>query len=121
MDIDRACKEAMDRVNAAIEKSAKLHSKALFRFCYPTVQPGIPTKEPQQEITLTIHNRTQFYQCVRWCDNQIGKGSQYWTVRGKVLKFIDPSKKAYDPPAVKVWVIFVPGIDITPLIGYTTA
>lgn len=109
----------MERITASIEKSAARHKKTIFLSAYPKIEHGIPAEEVQSSITLEIYNEEQFYRCVNWCNNRIGKGKQYWTVKGKVLKFIAPWKKAYNPPAIKEWVCFVPGVDLTPLLGFT--
>lgn len=66
-----------------------------------------------QVIPMVIRDREHFYKVVNWCNKNIGKGKQYWTVGGRVLRFVDPSKKAYSPPAHRDWLIMVPGIDCT--------
>lgn len=117
--IDQACAEATERLKRFIENSAKKHSKALFRAAYPVVKGNVPLGEVQSSVVLSIHTEEQFYKCVNWCNNRIGKGSEFWTVRGRVLRFIAPWKpKTYNPPAAKEWVCFVPGVDITPLIAF---
>lgn len=121
MNIDQACKDALKRINETIEKAAKQRKKHLFKLFYPIIEPGIPLAEVQSKVTLTIHTEEEFYRCVNWCNARIGKGSQYWTARGRIHRKICPTKAAYDPPAVNEWVCFVPGIDLTPLLGFTRA
>jgi hypothetical protein len=69
-----------------------------------------------QVVPMEIRDRDHFYKVVNWCNKNIGKGSQYWTVEGRVLRFVDPAKKAYNPPAKKNWLIKVPFIDVSPLL-----
>ena len=104
-NIERNCKAALRRIDSFIHKFAE---EAEWQLQNPV---------HWRHIILTIHNREQFYKIVNWCNKNIGKGSQYWTARGRVLKFIDPTKKAYNPPVTRIWVIKVPGIDISPLLN----
>lgn len=70
-----------------------------------------------QRVSITVRDRAHFYALVHWCNNNIGYGSSKWTVAGRVLRFVDPSKKSYNPPIVRDWLVFVPDIDLTPLLA----
>lgn len=68
-------------------------------------------------IFITVHNRDQFYKLVKHCNKTYGHGSHCWTVRGRILKYIDSVKKSYNPPAVKEWVIKKPNQNLSYLLS----
>jgi hypothetical protein len=111
MNIDQAGKEALERVNALIEKRAKSARKKIFNMFHPVPEFVPASQHVVDSVVLTLRDTDEFYRAVHWCNRHAGQGSKRWTVRGRVLRFIDPKKKAYNPPAIKEWVFFVP-VDI---------
>jgi hypothetical protein len=103
-DLDKMCKHATERINKSINASAKKHMQA--------ITDGF---QGVQRVTLTIRDREHFYKVVTWCNRHIGHGKECWTVRSSVLRYVDPSKAKYNPPAIKEWVIFTRDADITPI------
>jgi len=118
MDIDRAGKEALERVDALIEKRAKSARKKIFNMFHPKQELGPASQYVVASVVLTLRDTDEFYRAVHWCNRHAGEGSHRWTVRGRVHRFIDPKKKTYNPPAIKEWVFFVP-IDIEALKRHT--
>jgi len=41
---------------------------------------------------LTIRDREHFYRVVKWMNENVGKGSDKWTVEGRVLKSLKQGK-----------------------------
>jgi len=120
-NIDEDCAASLLKLNRRIGRHWKKERKKMFDSWYPKRVPiADPSIEVQQEITLTIHDTATFYKCVWWCNNRIGVGTKYWTIKSKVLKYVDPSKSAYNPPATKTWLIFVPGIEVRELLSFTS-
>jgi hypothetical protein len=104
MNLSKKCRKALVRLNATLAEDydiAKNQVTDIFRGYQP--------------VTLIIRDREHFYKVVNWCNKNIGNGGQYWTAHGRVLRSIDPTKKAYNPPAKKGWVVKVPNIDVTPI------
>lgn len=111
MDIDKAGKEALDQINELIEKRVKSVRKQIFKMFHPPVPFAAASQHVVNSVVLTLRDTDEFYRAVHWCNHYAGKGSHRWTVRGRVLRFIDPKKKTYNPPAIKEWIFFVP-VDI---------
>lgn len=74
---------------------------------------------------IIVRDRDHFYALVHWFNKNVGMGMHYWTVRAsptynrgrKILKYVDPNNPAYDPPVTRAFLIYVPGIDVTPLLS----
>jgi hypothetical protein len=43
---------------------------------------------------LTIRDRDHFYKIVNWLNSNLGKGEEYWTMEGRVLKTLKQGKPA---------------------------
>ena len=112
--LDKLYAEALKRLRIQNEFAAKKEHEKISQLFHPELSHH----EPFQRITLTIYNREQFYACVKWCNKNCGQGKKYWTTVGRILRYIDPSKKAYNPPRITDWIIKVP-VDITELVALT--
>lgn len=107
MDLDKLCADALKRLQQQNKVATRKAREKVARLFYP---------EPFQRVTLTIHTRDQFYACVKWCNKNCRPGSEYWTVVGRVLRYIDPSKHTYKPPRTTDWILKVP-VDAAELIA----
>ena len=58
--------------------------------------PKAPVNLKEQNAThsfrLTIRDREHFYRVVKWMNENVGKGSDKWTVEGRVLKSVKQGK-----------------------------
>ena len=70
---------------------------------------------PSYAVRITVRDRVHFYALVDWFNQNVGKGTQFWSVKGKILKYVDPSKPNYDPPVTRRFLIYVSGINYTPM------
>lgn len=73
--------------------------------------------EGVSRIVIAVRDRDHFYRLVNYCNKTYGKGSDKWTVCGRVLKFVDPTKHAYNPPAYKIWKVMKPGLNLSHLLS----
>lgn len=109
MDIQKTHDEALERlrefINHNVTKAKKEHAKAA-KATFGRIMPA-------RNYGVTIYNREEFYALVNWLNKRIGKGGHFWTVSQPVLKYIDPSKKKYNPPKVCNWTVFKPWVDVS--------
>jgi hypothetical protein len=56
--------------------------------------PPVNLKEQNaaHSFRLTIRDREHFYRVVKWMNENVGKGSDKWTVEGRVLKSLKQGK-----------------------------
>jgi hypothetical protein len=56
--------------------------------------PPVNLKEQNavHSFRLTIRDREHFYRVVKWMNQNVGKGSDKWTVEGRVLKSLKQGK-----------------------------
>jgi len=64
-------------------------------------------------VLLRVEDRTQFYRIVNHMNKTYGKGSQFWSVQGRVLRFVDPVKKSYSPPIHRYFYVTQKGVDLS--------
>ena len=50
--------------------------------------PPVNLKEQNASHTfrVTIRDREHFYKIVKWLNENVGKGTEFWTMEGRVLK-----------------------------------
>lgn len=67
-----------------------------------TVKPPINYKEMNAHYSfrVAIRDVEHFYKLVKWLNENVGKGTSYWTMEGKVLKKI----KSGNRPSVKIYI-----------------
>lgn len=58
------------------------------------IEPPVNLKEQNalHTFSITIRNREHFYKIVNWLNSNVGKGPEYWTMGGRVLKNLKAGK-----------------------------
>jgi hypothetical protein len=54
--------------------------------------PNLKEKNAIHSFRVTIRDREHFYKIVNWLNTNVGKGSDKWTMEGRVLKTISTGK-----------------------------
>jgi len=57
-------------------------------------EPPVNLKEQNAAHTfrVTIRDRDHFYRLVKWLNENVGKGTDYWTMEGRILKTLKQGK-----------------------------
>ncbi len=57
-----------------------------------TTPVNLKEQNAAHSFRLTIRDREHFYRVVKWMNENVGKGSDKWTVEGRVLKSLKQGK-----------------------------
>ncbi len=102
---EHACKLALERLNK------KLHAE-ICRHKYEM------RESRGRYLTIPVRDLEHFYKLIDWSNKNLGQGCTYWTVHERIRRHVDPqNKKYYNPPRIVKWRVFIPGVDISPLLA----